>query len=243
MLPDVHAGEPAPVVITGIGQRIGLHLARHLLDRNIPVIGTYRTRRQGGDELEARGAELYRVDFYDEESVGALSRSVTERHTALRAIVHNASDWSPDDLDDPMNAVRSMMDVHVTAPYTLNLALEPLLSACDEPQTDIIHIGDFVSSKGSKKHVAYAASKAAQDNLTLSFAARYAPKIKVNSVAPALIIFNPDDDDAYRAKAVNKNVLGREGGIEPFLQTIDYLMSNSFVTGRVLALDGGRHVA
>ena len=94
-----------------------------------------------------------------------------------------------------------MMQVHVSAPYRINLALAPLLQAFPGDCSDIIHVGDYVSSRGSSKHIAYAASKAAQDNLTFSFSARLAPKVKVNSIAPALVAFNEgDDEDEDKAK-------------------------------------------
>jgi dihydromonapterin reductase/dihydrofolate reductase len=99
-----------------------------------------------------------------------------------------------------------------------------------------------VSSRGSKKHIAYAASKAAQDNLTLSFAQKLAPKVKVNSVAPALLAFNDDDDEAYKKKALSKSLMHREGGLEELRLAVDYLFDSRYVTGRILPLDGGRHL-
>ena len=103
-----------------------------------------------------------------------------------------------------------MMAVHVAAPYRINLGLADLLKA--GAPSDIVHLGDYVSGRGSKKHVAYAASKAAQDNLTLSFAAMLAPEVKVNSIAPALVLFNEHDDAAYREKTLRKSLMKREGG-------------------------------
>lgn len=91
------------------------------------------------------------------------------------------------------------------------MALAPRLEASDSQHSDIIHVGDYVSSRGSKKHIAYAASKAAQDNLTYSFSTKLAPKIKVNSVAPALMLFKEDDNNAYKEKALDKSLLKREG--------------------------------
>ncbi len=231
----------APVLITGIGQRVGLHLARTFLSRGQPVIGTYRTRRGAIEELVDAGAELHQCDFYDASQVGTLIDAVATRHGRLRAIIHNASDWLPDDVELPAERIIGrMMDVHVTAPYRLNLALAPLLKAAD--RADIVHIGDYVSGRGSRKHIAYAASKAAQDNLTLSFAARLAPDVKVNSIAPALILFNEGDDDAYRKKALAKSLMGREGGLDELMHHVDYLLDSRYVTGRVIHMDGGRHL-
>lgn len=103
--------------------------------------------------------------------------------------------------------MQRMMNVHVFAPYQLNLSLAPLLKASRSSYADIIHVGDYVGSRGSKRHIAYAASKAAQDDLTLSFSARLGPKVKVNSVAPALVLFNEDDDEEYRKTTLKKNLM------------------------------------
>lgn len=232
-----------PILITGVGKRLGLELARIHLDRGRHVIGTYRTERSALEALKAKGAELHQCDFNDEAQLAHLIELVKSRHRRLRALIHNASDWLADDCELPADVVlKRMMQVHVAAPYQLNLELAPLLEASESTHADIIHVGDYVSSCGSKKHIAYAASKAAQDNLTYSFSAKLAPKVKVNSVAPALVLFNDDDDEAYREKALHKSLMRREGGLSEFQHAIDYLLGSAYVTGRVLPMDGGRHL-
>lgn len=232
-----------PILITGVGKRVGLHLAHTFLARGIPVIGTYRTDRPSLAGLHEKGAELYQCDFDDEQQIDALIENVQSKHSSLRAIIHNASDWLADKAELPgAEIMRRMIQVHVSAPYQLNLALEPLLKASQASYADIIHVGDYVSGRGSKKHIAYAASKAAQDNLTQSFAAKLAPRIKVNSLAPALVLFNPDDDEVYRRKALDKSLMQREAGLDEFQHAIDYLLQSNYVTGRVLPMDGGRHL-
>lgn len=236
----------APLLITGVGQRVGLHLARHLLASGRPVIGTYRTERPALDELRDAGAELHRLDLCSVDDVASFATTVQNTHDTLRALIHNASDWLAESGERPhVETFRRVMQVHCEAPYLLNLALADTLSRCKEAYADIIHVGDFVSSTGSTRRIAYAASKAAQDNLTLSFAARLAPKIKVNSIAPALVSFNEDDDDddGHRANAVSKNLMGREGGYEAFIATVEFLLASPFITGRVVPFDGGRHLA
>jgi len=230
-----------PILITGVGQRVGLHLARTFIDRGHPVIGTYRSQRDGIDELAALGVELHRCDFYEPAQVQALIDDVAKQHSRMRAIIHNASDWLPDSADHPPEEiVRRMMAVHVDAPYRINLALADLLKA--GAPSDIVHLGDYVSGRGSKKHIAYAASKAAQDNLTLSFAALLAPEVKVNSIAPALVLFNEDDDAAYREKTLKKSLMQREGGLDEMQHQVDYLLDSQYVTGRIIHMDGGRHL-
>lgn len=234
----------SPVLITGVGKRVGLHLARTFLDRGRPVIGTYRSRRASLGELEERGATLLQCDFSAEGDLERLVASVRDAAPRLRAIIHNASDWLPESDDRPhRETFETMMRVHAGAPFELNLALADRLRAQAPAAADIIHIGDYVSGRGSRKHIAYAASKAAQDNLTRSFAALLAPDVKVNSIAPALVLFNPDDDEAYREKALAKSLLRREGGLEEMLHQVDYLLDSRYVTGRVIHMDGGRHLA
>ncbi|MEN8720678.1 MAG: dihydromonapterin reductase [Oceanococcaceae bacterium] len=231
------------LLITGVGRRAGLHLARCFTARGQPVIGTFRSVSPGIEELRSAGVELYCCDFHRPADVDRLIRSVRSAHQDLRAVIHNASQWMRDgDGSSDVDTIEAMMRVHVNVPYVLNRALAPLLRAAPKKSADIIHVGDYVSSRGSAKHMAYAASKAAQDNLTLSFAQQLAPHVKVNSIAPALLLFNEDDDAEYRAKACAKSLMQREGGFDELQQAVDYLMNSRYVTGRILPLDGGRHL-
>ena len=135
-----------------------------------------------------------------------------------------------------------MMHIHAKVPYLLNLALTPLLQNAAEPHSDIIHMTDYVVEKGSPNHIAYAASKAALDNMTRSFAARLAPKVKVNAIAPALMMFNHHDDASYRAKALQKSVMSVEPGTREVISGVKMILASRYITGRSLPLDGGRHL-
>lgn len=233
----------SPVLITGIGKRLGYALAKDLLANGIPVVGTYRTRRPEVEELEEQGATLYACDFYHQAQINDLIGEIKQSQDSLRAIVHNASDWIPEQEGQNHSEVfAKMMQVHASVPYQLNMALHELLLNDKGEYQDIIHISDYVVEKGSKKHIAYAASKAALDNLTLSFSSLLAPKIKVNAIAPALMLFNEGDSEAYKAKATGKALIPREGGIDEFLSAVWYLLGSHYMTGRVLHLDGGRHL-
>lgn len=232
------------MVVTGVGQRVGLHLAQTFLQRGLPVIGTYRSERPALAELARQGADLVACDFTRPGDIDDLLAHVTTHYASLRAVIHNASDWLAEGHGTPAQQVmQTMLDVHVMAPYRINLALADLLQVGAGACSDIIHLGDYVSARGSRKHIAYAASKAAQDNLTLSFAAKLAPGVKVNSIAPALIMFNESDDEQYRQRALAKNLLQREGGLDELLHQVDYLLNSRFVTGRIIHMDGGRHLA
>ncbi|BBB30349.1 dihydromonapterin reductase [Neptunomonas japonica] len=238
----------APIIITGIGKRIGYALAKYLLNSGYLVIGTYRTEYESIEELRQLGAELHCCDFYDNAQVTAFIHSIKTNHPRLRAVIHNASDWLPDSNSlSPATTLERMMQIHVNTPYQINLALMDKLQAYAEDSSlkessDIIHFTDYVVDKGSKKHIAYAASKAALANMTLSFSALLAPKVKVNAIAPAMIIFNTDDNAEYRIKTLKKSLMEIEPGVQEIIEAVNYLLHSRYVTGRTLHVDGGRHL-
>ena len=230
----------APILITGAGQRVGLHCAQRLLEDGHQVIFTYRSQRPGVQALRDLGAIGVFADFSSEAAILAFIDELKTHTDRLRAIVHNASEWLAETPGNEAEAFERMLNVHLLAPYLINLHCADLLKR--STPADIIHISDDVTRKGSSKHIGYCASKAGLDSLTLSFAARYAPAIKVNGIAPALLLFNPDDDAAYRAKALAKSALGIEPGSEVIYQSLRYLLDNPYVTGTTLTVNGGRHV-
>lgn len=225
------------VVITGGAQRVGLHCARRLAEDGYAVIITCRHLRPEWDTAPLQGIDVIQADFSTRAGIQALIDELTRRQIRLRALIHNASIWLGDDEPD---AFEQMFMVHMQAPYMLN---EACISLFEPGQpADIIHITDDVVRRGSARHTGYCASKAGLESLTLSFAARLAPGIKVNSIAPALIMFNPQDDASYRAKALSKSALGIEPGPDVVYQSIRYLMDSPYLTGTCLQLNGGRHL-
>ena len=232
-----------PILITGAGRRIGLALAHHLLNQQQPVIVSYRTHLPAIDVLEKAGAQCIQADFSTDGGIIAFAEEVKKRCSGLRAVIHNASAWVPESPRQPLSDVmHAMMQVHVNAPYLLNHALENLLRGHGHAASDIIHFTDYVVERGSDKHIAYAASKAALDNMTRSFARKLAPEIKVNAVAPSLIMFNEGDDAEYRRQALDKSLMKSVAGEQEIIDLLEYLFASHFVTGRSFAVDGGRHL-
>jgi dihydromonapterin reductase/dihydrofolate reductase len=230
----------APILITGAGQRVGLHCAQRLLEDGHRVIFSYRSERPGVQALRDLGATAVFADFASEAGILAFIGELKTHTDCFRAIVHNASEWLAETPDTDAAAFTRMFSVHMLAPYLINLHCAELLQR--STPADIVHISDDVTRRGSSKHIGYCASKAGLDSLTLSFAARYAPAIKVNGIAPALLLFNPEDDAAYRAKALAKSALGIEPGCEVIYQSLRYLLDNPYVTGTTLTVNGGRHI-
>lgn len=236
-----------PILITGVSQRLGYYCALELAKAGNLVLGTYRDFQKNQENLEQlkdAGVELIQAELATESGISSFIDEVKSQYSSLRCIIHNASSWSKDMPDEAQSKqhglAQTLFNVHAIAPYQINLALAPLLM--QETPSDIIHVTDYVVNAGSDHHIAYAASKAALENMTKSFARRFAPQIKVNSIAPSLIMFNQKDDPAYREKALAKSLLGIEPGPEVFLQSIQYLMDNPYLTGQTIQLEGGRSI-
>ncbi|MEZ9140539.1 MULTISPECIES: dihydromonapterin reductase [unclassified Shewanella] len=236
------------ILITGVGKRIGYALAMHFIAQDINVIGTFRSHYPSIDELLELGADLYQCDLCQPAEIDDMLTRIKAQHQGLDCIIHNASDWHNDKTSADITSadiMTRMMNIHVSAPYQINLALADMLTASageSVGSSNIIHITDYVAEKGSQKHIAYAASKAALHNMTLSFAAKLAPAVKVNSIAPAMILFNEGDDEAYKAKALAKAILPKEAGNSEIIELVDYLLASQYVTGRSYAVDGGRQL-
>jgi dihydromonapterin reductase / dihydrofolate reductase len=230
-----------PILITGAGRRIGLALAHHFLNFRHPVIVSYRREYPSIEGLRNAGATCIQADFSTDDGILAFVERVKASTNGLRAIIHNASAWLAEKPDVPLSDTLScMMQIHVNAPYLLNHALQELLRGHGHAAGDIIHFTDYVVERGSDKHIAYAASKAALDNMTRSFARKLAPEVKVNAIAPAMILFNEGDDAEYRQQALNKSLMKIEPGEKEIIDLVDYLLSSCYVTGRTFAVDGGR---
>ncbi|PMN94743.1 dihydromonapterin reductase [Enterovibrio norvegicus] len=233
------------ILITGAGQRVGLALAQHFSELNYHVIVSYRTEHKAISDLRERGVECIHADFSTNEGITSFANHIAGLGVQVRALIHNASDWNAESQTDDYPALLDqMMQIHVKTPYLLNLALHPFLKGSttgnETGSADIIHFTDYVVRKGSAKHIAYAASKAALENLTLSFAQKLAPRVKVNSIAPALIMFNAGDSESYKKKALSKSLMGIAPGEREAVNAVDFILKSAYMTGQSVNLDGGR---
>jgi len=179
------------ILITGAAQRVGLHCALALREQGFEVIATYRQEKPGLAELRDAGVQCIPCDFNQPAAIAELVHAVNIESRSLRAIIHNASSWQPDAalpwlataasqseilcLDPALIADQlaadscifdAMMHIHAKVPYLLTRALLPNLLASG--QADVIALTDFVATVGSSKHMAYAASRAAMENMVMS---------------------------------------------------------------------------
>lgn len=235
-----------PIVITGGTRRVGLACAREFVSMGERVVVTYRQERPEVDDLRELGVHCLQADLGSDEGTRQLIARIKSDVGPIRALIHNASVWPSDNEPDADHSqlLDDVLAVHVRAPYLLNMSLANLLKAgrAGSDSADIIHITDYVVEKGSLNHIAYAASKAALANMTLSFARRYAPDIKVNSIAPSLLMFHESDSREYRERTLRKSVMHLEPGPGVVHDAIAFVLDNPYMTGRDIHLDGGRHI-
>jgi len=226
------------ILITGGGQRIGLHCAQRFVEDGYHVTITCRNFRKEWAENPLKGIDVIQADFSTIEGIEEFIDTIKSQGKKFRAIIHNASQWHDD--SEGCESFQTMFMIHMQAPYMINNACDVLFY--DDGPADIVHVTDYGAQHGSGKHVAYASTKAGLENMTLSYAKKLAPRVKVNSIAPFLIMFNEWDSEEYKEKSLNKSVLGIEPGPEVVYQGVRYLMDNIYVTGECLNLDGGRHL-
>jgi dihydromonapterin reductase/dihydrofolate reductase len=223
----------SPILVTGASQRVGLELAISLAQAGYTVVSASRS-------ISAQSAHpnivQFQADLQQEQDRLALIEYLTRNYDGLRAIIHNASLW----LDDGLENLNTMFKLHVEAPYHLNLALGEQLAKVEK--ADIIHICDETSSRGSKSHIAYAATKAALQNMVLSFAEKYAPGIRVNAILPGLLILKENSDEHYRSRTLKKALLEFEPGAQPLIDAVFYLLNTQYSTGSSVVINGGRHL-
>lgn len=222
-----------PILVTGASQRVGLELAVSLAQAGYTVVSASRNISAGPAHPNI---VQFQADLEQEQDRLALIEYLTNNYDGLRAIVHNASLW----LDDGLENLNTMFKLHVEAPYHLNLALGEQLAKVEK--ADIIHICDETSSRGSKSHIAYAATKAALQNMMLSFAEKYAPGIRVNAILPGLLILKENSDEQYRSRTLKKALLEFEPGAQPLIDTVFYLLNTQYSTGSSVVINGGRHL-
>ncbi len=233
------------VVITGAGRRVGFHLAERMLMLGRPVIAHYRTRTEEIERLGAAGAVCLQADLADPDGGPRLADAIRDVAVSLRALIHNASAFekTAPSTTDALRQMDAFYAVHLRAPFALNRDLAPLLRACPERRSDILHITDIYADNPNPLFDAYCATKAGLQNLALAFAKGLAPKVKVNVVQPGPILFKEWHSPEARKQVLSETLLGEEGGVEAIGIAVEAILQNPYQTGAVIPVDGGRRLA
>ncbi len=247
------AGKTA--VVTGGSRGIGKMIARGFVENGIK---TYISARKVA-ACEATAAELSEIgvciaipaDLATDAGRHAFVDQIKERESKLDILVNNAgAAWGAPFEDYPDEGYDKVMDINVRAVFMLTRDLMPLLGkdATPENPSRIINIGSIDGLRvSSSDNFAYGASKAAVHFLTKNLAVRLAPKgLTVNAIAPGAFESKMMEHtlNKFRSKIEDENPLGRIGSPEDMAGLALYLVSaaTKYMTGQVIAIDGGRHL-
>ncbi|WP_043763997.1 SDR family oxidoreductase [Aeromonas taiwanensis] len=229
-------------LVTGCGRRLGFYLCEQLVAAGWQVTGSYRSERPELAHLRALGVELVKADFAREGEVDGLIAALAP-HQDLTLVIHNASAFEPqaDEQSAQLAQFEQFYRVHMAAPFQLNRALAPRLA--QNANAGIIHVTDIYIHAPAPRFAAYVSTKAGAHSLAMSFARELAPAVRVNTIEPGPILFLDEHGDEWREQVLAKTPLAREGGLEPIWQAVQLLISNDYMTGASIRVDGGRSLA
>ena len=234
-----------PILVTGAGRRVGFHIASRLHQDGYEVLAHYRTETDDVQKLKQSGIQTIQADLQDTSSIMVFIEQLQELSQSYRGIVHNASAFTPtaEDLNQAAEQYQHFFTVHMLAPFLINQTLSSMLKGPGIDPADIIHITDINVENPTPRFDIYGTTKAGLHNLTLVLAKKFAPNIKVNSVAPGPVLFTESHSEEVRQKMLAETPLGREGGAEPVYLAIKSLLENAFITGATIPVDGGRRLS
>ncbi len=246
MNPDLQ-GQAA--LVTGAARRVGAVIARRLHAAGADVVLHYRGSEADAARLEAElnalrpgSARRVKADLLAPIAPRALVEAALAQFRRLDILVNNASTFYP----TAMGGIEAthwdeLMGSNLRAPLFLAQEAAPHLA---KRAGSIVNIVDIHAERPLKGYAVYSVAKAGLAALTRSLALELAPSVRVNAVAPGAIAWPEDGqfEPAERARIVATTPLARIGEPEAIAQAVHFLATAPFVTGQVLAVDGGRSV-
>jgi pteridine reductase len=210
------------------------------------VVVHFNGSREGADETarmirEAGGdASVEQADLSAVGAPEALVDRVVSTHGSLGALVNSAAVM----LRTPVGEVRvadwdAMFALNVRAPFFLSQRAAPALAAA---RGAIVNIADLAAFESWPAYVPHGMTKAAVVQMTHALARALAPGVRVNAVAPGVVLL-PENWSAGDAEHLRASTpLARLGAPEDVAQAVLYLLEAEYVTGEVIRVDGGRHI-
>lgn len=227
--------------ITGGTRRIGGAMAARLASAGYNLVLQTRDVRTVDPaftaRLEALGVrvELVALDLDAAESLVPALDALFQRRSDITLVVNNASRFEPDDFASltPASFNRHMA-VNALAPLLLIQALDRNLG-----RGAVVNVLDAKLAWPHPDFLSYTLGKAALSTITDLAARYYAPRIRVNGVAPGLTLISPFQDESRFAAEKGKLPLGPGLGPDDIADAVVFLAGARHVTGQVIAVDGG----
>ena len=238
---DLH-GKTA--LVTGAAKRLGRACALALASQGTNVVIHYNASAEEAETVaetcRSSGARAWIVqtDLAEPDEVVDLFELITENWGPLDVLINNASVFEPGRIADlALEELARNVRVNAFAP----LALARALAAQKRPGA-VVNFLDCRIVGGDPDHAAYHLSKRMLFTITRMLALELAPEVRVNAVAPGLILPPTGEDDGYLRRLAHTNPLNRHGSEKDVTDAVLYLLHSDFVTGQVLYVDGGRHM-
>jgi NAD(P)-dependent dehydrogenase (short-subunit alcohol dehydrogenase family) len=231
-------------LITGAARRIGRATALSLAESGMNIVVHCNTSTRAAEELRgeirALGVEawLVQADLAERSEVEALPARVAQIAGTIDVLVNNASVF-------PQNRITDFTADQFELSLQIN-ALSPLLLArafAEQTRAGaIVNLLDSRIAGCDPEHATYMLSKRVLLAMTQMLALELAPGIRVSAVAPGLILPPPGRDHSYLETQKHTNPLVAYGSLASVTEAVRFLVSNDFITGQVVYVDGGRHL-
>jgi pteridine reductase len=232
-------------IVTGAARRIGAAIVRALhADGARVLIHCHQSVAQAemlAEELCAQRADSAAVicaDLLDPAAPQQIIAAALDRWQRLDALVNNASSFYPTPLETlDLSQWHELLGSNLVAPVFLAQAAAPALR---ESGGCIVNLLDMNLQRTLPDHPAYLAAKGGLAALTRSLALDLAPQVRVNGIAPGAILPAEEESSARWEKVVRETPLARPGAPADIAQAVCFFTRAPFVTGQILAVDGGR---
>jgi len=236
------------VLVTGAAKRLGRAIALDLAADGWNVAIHYNSSEDDADSaaqaVRAFGAEaaVLKCDLSKEAETATLVERAAAEIGPLTALINSASLFENDDWQ---SATRKTWDDHIEtnlrAPMLLSQHFAKQLAA--DANGNIINIIDQRVLKPTPQFLSYSLSKAGLHWLTVTLAQSLGPRIRVNAVAPGPTLRNARQSENHFKKQQASTILGRGASPEDVAAATHYLLDARAVTGQMIAVDGGQHLA
>jgi pteridine reductase len=236
-------------LVTGGARRVGAAIARRLHAAGANVLIHYRDSDADADRLvgelnaaRAKSAQKVKAELLAPIAPKALLGAALEGFGRLDLLVNNASSFFPVALGAiEASHWEELIGSNLRAPLFIAQQAAPELA---KNEGAIVNIVDIHAERPLKGYPVYSIAKAGLAAMTRSLALELAPRVRVNGVAPGAIAWPEDGqfDPAERERVVATTPLGRTGTPEDIAQAVHFLACAPYVTGQILAVDGGRSI-
>jgi pteridine reductase len=244
MDPQPLAGQT--VLITGGARRLGAAMAQALHGAGANLVIHHHTSTQDAAALlselnavRAASAIAVQADLLDTTRLPSLVAAALERFGRLDILINNASTFYPTPVGEiTLHQFDDLIGTNFRAPLFLAQAAATELR---KRRGLILNMVDIHGMRPLKRYPAYSSAKAALIMLTKSLARELAPEVRVNGIAPGPVMVPADVDAALEAEIVGKTLMKRGGEPQDIGKAALYFATLApYVTGQVLAVDGGR---